>query len=312
MTDRIEVRSDFVDVEVMRLGPRLGPPIMLLPGLGANHRGYELRPERSFAEFMTEQGRTPWAVDFYVSWRAEGQDASALLHALEMALAELRRSEGVELEEVDAVGHSLGGLLLLALAVDGVPFRRIVALATGLDYRLGSPWFKKMLGLAARIRGLATTRRRVPGLPLRRLAAFGAGFTGRSMLPLEGDQFHPGTTEGATVRRFFREGVRDLSLPLLLDLASLYTDEGLRLGASERPLKEAVRGIDQPVLFVAARQDKVCTVESVRDAAERVPGATLLEVGAGQGRGNGYGHVDLLTAASALRDVYEPVATFLA
>lgn len=310
MTDRIEVRSDVVDVQLLRLGPRRGPPVLLSPGLGANHRYYELRAGLSFASFLSSRDRTPWAIDFDVSWRRDTEDASGLLRALEMALAELQREEGVALDEVDAVGHSLGGLLLLALAVDGLPLRRIVALATGLDYRLGSPWFKKLLGLTPRLKGLATTAR-LPGLPLKGIARIGSRLTGWKTLGVASDQFHPGATDMPTVRRFLREGVRDLSLPLLLDLASLYSDDGLRLGASGRPLKEAVGELRCPALFVAGRQDKVCTVESVRDAAGRVPGAELLEVGDGTRPGEGYGHVDLLTGRGALTEVFHPVATFL-
>lgn len=311
MPDRIHVSSELVDIEVVRLGPRVGPPVLLLPGLGANHRAYELRPEQSFAEYMTERERTPWALDFTVSWRREKQDAAALLHALEMALAELRRIEETELDDVDAVGHSLGGLLLLALLVDGVPLRRVVLMATGLDYRVGATRLRRLLGQATKLRPLAETRRPLPGVPLRKLAALGANLTGRGMLPFEGDQFHTGTTDPLTVQRFFREGVRDMTLPLLLDLAALYSEGGLSLGASELPLKEAVSGIEQPVLFVAARQDKVCVLGSVRDAAERIPGSQLLEVGAGAAGGAGYGHLDLLTATAARRDVFEPVGRFL-
>ncbi len=311
MPDRIHVSSDHVDVEIFRLGPRVGFPVLLLPGLGANHRAYELRGEQSFAEYMTETGRTPWAVDFTVSWRTKGQDASALLHALEIALAELRRSEDVQLEDVDAVGHSLGGLLLLSLLVDGVPFRKVVAMATGLDHRLGAHPIRRLLGQATKLRGLSTTRRPLPGVPLRKLAALAANLTGRGLLPFEGDQFHTGATDAKTVQRFFREGVRDMTLPLLLDLAALYSEDGLRLGASAQPLKEAVSGIECPVLFVAAGQDKVCRAESVRDAAARVPGARLIEVGAGSGRAGGYGHVDLLMARAARADVFEPVGRFL-
>lgn len=308
--EEIHVEGKQVDVRLIRASPVVGEPVLLVPGLGANPLAFELHQERSLAATLHAHGRTPWLADFHVHWRSRDQDATALLHALEVALAELRRHTGLDLDHVDAIGHSLGGILLLALAVDGAPLRRLVTLASGLDYRLGRSPLPRALSLSPK--GFAPLRlgARRGGLPLRRLATALSPMMGRGVaLPVERDQFHPGATPGPIVRRMIAEGVRDMPLALLLDLADLFTEGGLRLGRTERPLKDAVAGIDVPVLMVAAQQDRQCPVAAVRDAAARIPGARLLEVGGDGPRG--YGHVDLMTATRAPVEVFAPILSFL-
>lgn len=310
--EEIHVQGPQVDVHLVRAAPICGEPVVLVPGLGARPLAFELPEGRSLTAALHRAGRTPWLVDFDVHWRSSGQDATALLHALEVALAELRRHTGWGLHHVDAIGHSLGGILLLALAADGVPLRRLVTLASGLDYRLGRSPLPRALSLSPKGIGPLRIGARRGGLPVRRLASLAAPIMGRGLsLPIQRDQFHPGSTEGAVIRRMMREGVRDMPLALLLDLADLFTEGGLHLGRTDQPLKQAVSELTQPVLMVAARQDTQCPLASVRDAAARVPGARLLEVGGQGAPGEGYGHVDLMTATRAPEQVFAPLLAFL-
>jgi pimeloyl-ACP methyl ester carboxylesterase len=306
----LHVRNDAVDVHLHRLGPQTDRDIVLVPGLGASPLPFWSRPGRSLAGDLRARGWTPWTVDFQVSWRGRGQRADTLLHALEVAVATLERREDGPRQPVDAIGHSLGGILLLAMAAEGLALRRIVTLGSGLDYRLGRSPLPRLLSLAPK--GLPAVRLKLDrgGLPLTRLARLGAPLFGRGLgLPVEREQFHPGTTEGAVVRDVLRRGVRDLPLPLLLDLAALFSERGLHVGNKDLPIREAVSAITAPLLMVAGRQDRQCPVGSVRAAVTHIPSAQLLEVGA---TGAGYGHVDLLTGRCADRDVFDPVLAFLA
>jgi len=307
--EEIHVEGAQVDVHLERVRPVTGPSVLLVPGLGASPLSFELQDRLPLAEALHRAGRTPWLVDFHLSWRARGQDAAALLHALEQALAELRRHTGVPLSQVDAVGHSLGGILLLALAADGVPLRSLVAMASGLDYRLGRSPLPRALSLSPKGIGPLRIGARRGGLPATRLAAAAAPLFGRGLhLPIEREQFHRGSTPGPVVRRMMRAGVRDMPLALLLDLAELFTEDGLELGGSGEALKQAVTHLDLPVMLVGALQDTQCPIAAVRDAARRIPGAQLLEVGSPD---YGYGHVDLLTASRAPEEVFAPILAFL-
>ncbi len=306
--ETITVEGQDVDVTLTRIGPVQGRPTLLVPGLAATPAPFNLNERRPLTVALQDSGRSPWLADFEVSWRRPGQDAHALLHALEQALSELRRHTGADLDEVDAVGHSLGGILLLALAADGVPLRRVATMGTALDYRGGFGRLPDLLALAPD--GL-WARARTGGVPVSRLARFGAPLFGRSLTAsLQTSQFHPGSTPGPVVREMMRLGVRDLPFALLADLAALLTEGGLRLGRSGRPLRDAVSDLSLPVLMIAGRQDSQCPVTQVRDAVRRIPGARLLEVGQ-PGPGRGYSHVDLMTATRAPDEIFAPLVAFL-
>lgn len=313
---RIEGRG--VSVRLRRVGPHSDQAVVLVPGLGANPLAFTLHPRRSLVSTLQAGGRSTWLADFHVHWRSPRQDAMALLHGLETALAELRRVQGTALDRVDAIGHSLGGILLLALAADEVPFRRIVTMASAVDFRLGRAPLPRALSLAPKGVGplalgpIKAGARRLGGLPVQAIASAAAPLWGRGLdLPIERDQFHPGTTPGPVARRMMREGVRDMPLALLLDLADLFSRRGLSLGRHGRSLRDALLGIETPVLMVAARQDRQCPLESVRDAVGRLPRGELLEVGGEGGPGQGYGHVDLLTGTAADVEVFDPITRFL-
>lgn len=308
----LHVRNDAVDVHLHRHGPQTQRDVVLVPGLGASPHAFLSRPGRSLASDLRGAGFTPWTVDFQVSWRGRDQRAETLLHGLEVAVAELERRPDGPRTPIAAIGHSLGGMLLLALAAEGVALSHLVTLGAGLDFRLGRSPLPRLLSLAPKGLPPLPLRVRRGGLPLRRLARAGAPLFGRgARLPVERDQFHPGATDGAVVRGVIRDGVRDMPLPLLLDLAALFTERGLHVGRRDLALKEAVGAIAVPTLLVGAVQDRQCPIAAVRDTARRIPGARLLEVGASGARGGGYGHVDLMTARRAPTDVFDPVLAFL-
>jgi len=310
MREEIHVQTDTIDLRLVRLRPVTGPPVVYVPGLGANPRSVDLVATPNLAEALHTSGHTPWAVDFRIAWRRGGMCSLSLLRALELALVELEDHSGHRAHRFGAIGHSLGGILLLGIAARGVPLKRLITLGTGLDYRLGHVDLKHLLRFM-KIRGrLRRASQGLGGFPLRRPARVLAPLFGRGVnLPLQVDQFHPGATQGSVIRRFFREGVADVPFPLLLDLTGLFREEGLRFGDGAA-LKDQVRRLDVPVMLVAGRQDRQCPVDSVRDAADRIPGSALVEVGTSE-PGLGYGHMDLLLGRHAGRDVFPPILQFL-
>lgn len=308
----LALRGPDLDVVLLRTGPVVGPPTVLVPGLAASPVPFALHARRSLGATLAASGRTPWLVDFQVHWRGSGQDATRLLQALDQALDALAAHAGVDRHAIDAVGHSLGGILLLGLLVQGRPLRRVVTLASALDYRLGRAPLPRLLSLAPKgLRPIRLHLRR-GGVPVTRLAQVGAPLFGRGLdLPLQRDQFHPGSTPGEVVRLMMQAGVRDMPLALLMQLADLFTEEGLRLGPDQPALKDAVERLPGPVLYVAARQDRQCPLDAVRDAAARTPRGRLLEVGGDGAPGEGYGHVDLMTGSRAPEEVFDPIVAFL-
>lgn len=315
MSEEIRVQGVDLDLVLRPLGPPSSSAVLLVPGLGATPLSFTLHERRSLAQALAAAGHQPWTADFQLHWRRPRQDAGALLRALELGLAELARATRQDPSAITAIGHSLGGILLFALAAREARLRRFAALASGLDYRLGRAPLPRAVSLAPKGLGplahgpLKDGLARLGGLPARRLAQAAAPLWGRGFeLPFERDQFHPGCTPGPIRRRMMEEGVRDVPLALLLDLAGLFSRQGFALGDEGRPLREVVGRIAGRALLVAAVQDRQCPLASVRDAAARIPGARLLEVGA---TGTGFGHVDLLTGSEAPERVFAPVIRFL-
>lgn len=305
---RDEIHLPSSGVRLRRLAAQGGPPVLLLAGLGASPRAYGLQAVRPLPGMLRERGRSPWEVDLPPG--AGSGDGAALLAGLRDAVAAVGDAAGEPPERVCAIGHSLGGMLLLGLACAGTRLGGLVLLGTALDLREGGSHLRRAVRMLPLARAVAAVRPASRVVPLEGLAVRFHHLGGRAV-PLPGvrDQFHPGTTPGTVVRRFLAEAVRDLPIPLLVELADLFSDRGLRLGAS-LPLRDAVRSLRLPVLFVAGRQDRQMPLPAVRAAAESVPGARLLEVGEA-GRGRGYGHVDLLTGRDAPRDVFDPLLRFL-
>jgi len=284
-----------------------------VPGLSAGPLGFSLAGQRSLAGCLLAAGRSPWLLDIqYSAWKRQAQDFDCALACLRSAVEFLEQRGECEAGKLDGIGHSLGGLLLLALAAGGTPLRSVATLASALDYRHGRSSWAPVRSLAALGRALQPRAPRgLTGLPVELLGSLAAPLFGRRLpLPFEHLNFHPGSTDGPAIRKVVALGMRDLPLSLLLSLSGLLDDGGLIFGSPPAPLHERVAQLEIPVLLVAGLQDLQCSPEAVRAARDAIPGAQLLEVGAEEA-GQGFGHYDLLTGRRASEAVFGPLARWL-
>jgi pimeloyl-ACP methyl ester carboxylesterase len=288
------------------------PAILLVPGLSAGPFGFTVGGGRSLVRVLTAAGRTVWTVElaYSLSGRTR-QDFSAVVESVRRGIAHLREGTSSDAAwSFDAIGHSLGGLVLLALAATGAPIRRLVTLSTALEYHTQS-W--STLAPLARL-GELEPRRRSPGggIPVELLSRLTAPLFGR-LVPMffqEGN-FHRGSTDGALIRSVVAGSMRDLPLPLLASIAGLVLPEGLMWGDPKQSLTEAAAKLTLPVLMIAGRQDRQCPLEGVRRAVQLIPEARLLEVGTDEA-GLGFGHYDVITGTRAAEVVFAPMLEFLA
>ncbi len=309
----VRLTTRTVDIRLVPTGRQGGRPVVLVPGLAAGPMPFVVHPAASLADALQRQGLQPWTAEFGFSWRARGPGVACLVSALDAALDVLCQRCGVQREEILGVGHSLGGLLLLALQTGDRPLAGLATLATATGFQAG------LTGIRAH--GSAVCASWVPrlrpalsgGVPSRSLARIASARpAARAAGMLTGLQFHPGATEPSHQRAVLRQGVRDLPLRLLADLAELYRPEGLRLNGE--PLAVALESLTPPLLLVAAQQDRQCPPAAVRDTHRRARGSVLLEIGkeCTPPPEHGWGHLDLLTGARAPQTVFLPVARFLA
>jgi len=311
----LRVHGAPVPTTLRRYGPAASPqpPILLVPGLSAGPLGFTMGGSRSLVSVLVAAGRTVWTVDLGYSVRSRTrQDFTAVVESTERAIDLLdRRSHSADAGALDAIGHSLGGHVLIALAAAGARIRRLVTIATALDYRKGgSAWGS--LGPFARLGKLEPKRRAAGGgIPVELLTTLTWPLFGRIVpMPFQENNFHRGSTDGALIRAVVAGSMKDLPLPLLASLAGLVLPGGLTWGDPERSLTDAAAGLDLPTLVIGGRQDRQCPLEAVRHAAATVPGARLLEVGEGR-PGEGFGHYDLVTGTRAPVEVFGPIVDFL-
>ncbi|MCP4872693.1 MAG: alpha/beta hydrolase [Proteobacteria bacterium] len=287
--------------------------MLLVPGLSAGPFGFTVGGERSLVGALAAAGRSVWTVDLGYSVNSPTrQDFSAVVESVRRAIDVLdRRAEAGNDWAPDAVGHSLGGHVMLALTAVGAPIRRLATIATALDYRKGgSAW--TALSAPARLGKLEARRRSARGgIPVELLSTLTWPLFGRAVpMPFQENNFHRGATDGPRIREVVARSMRDIPLPLLASLAGLVLPEGLTWGDPKRSLTDAVADIEVPVLVVGGRQDRQCPVEAVRHAAATIPGARLLEVGEDR-TGLGFGHYDVVTGTRAPEQVFGPVVDFL-
>lgn len=113
-----------------------GNPVLLVPPLAVPADCYDLRPGQSLAEFLLEQGRTPYVVDYGdIGYSDRGLGFEDWIDDI-VPGAVRRVSADAGGKPVDVVAWSLGGTLslLTAAAHDDLPIRSVTTVGTPIDY----------------------------------------------------------------------------------------------------------------------------------------------------------------------------------
>lgn len=118
--------------------PHAGPPVLLVPPLGAPDFAYDLRRGCSLVEHLLRRGRTVYLVDY--GPMSFGDRALGIEHWVDDLLPRtIRQVAADESDDVHLVAWSLGGifaLLTVAAAVQGrdpLPVRSVSAIGTPVD-----------------------------------------------------------------------------------------------------------------------------------------------------------------------------------
>jgi polyhydroxyalkanoate synthase len=317
---RIEELStpDGATIELRRVREptegRVGVPVLLVHGLGANHRNNDLHPERSLARHLDRHGRDVWLLTLRsgrptagLARRAVRFEAMAR-YDLPTAIEAVRSRSGAE--RIDYLGFSMGGILLYAAlgrTVDEALVRRVVI--------CGSPG---IIGVPRVLRGLVRTlpRALVPGAPLRlvaRLFAFAAEWL---VTPIHRMILHPPNVPRGFTRLSMVNLVEDIPSGLQADFAEFAKDGTIRCGGE--PALEGLRDVAVPALFLAGSVDRLAPIRSVHRAYDAW-GANhptlekrFVSLGRDHGHANDYGHGDLAFGREVEREVFPLIADFLA
>ncbi|MCC6624100.1 MAG: alpha/beta fold hydrolase [Deltaproteobacteria bacterium] len=292
------------------------PPVLLIPGAGANRFTFGVSAGRSLAAILNARGRDVWLAELRGARSARPDARSAAVSLclkldldLPAILAHIREVTGQP--RVDLVGHSLGGLLAMLTA--GGPHAaevgRVVTLAAPGTFRGfvgGDAPGPVLRGLA---RGVEALGARIDQIALAGLARV------RGPIPhLVSFQRHflPGALDVVDRRLYLDHAVEDMPGGDLAQVAR-WVREGRLVDRLGKDLEARFAAVDHPVLAFASPRDKVVPLALVEAGFRRLgsPDKTLVRVGRDAGHARDYAHADVLLAPSAVVDVLEPLAAWL-
>lgn len=281
-----------------------GRPLVLVPSMINGSAILDLIEGRSFARWMSAQGRHVYLLDW---GRSTDDDAQAHMDTLlrERLLPALTFAGDTHGGPVDALGYCMGGTLLAAAAAQ-IPADRIgklVFLATPWDFHAGDRklqamvqyWSASGLALAAQQGVLPADWVQTvfasvdPAMAVRKFTDFAAM-----------DDADPRAALFVAVEDWLNDAAdlpRDIAQTCIQDW---YLNNAPAKGAW-RDVNP--RSITAPALVVAARRDRLVPPESSRALFDRLPGAAW--------QSPDTGHIGLMAGENAIDDIWQPIARWL-
>jgi pimeloyl-ACP methyl ester carboxylesterase len=289
--------------------------VLLVHGIGANHRNLDAEPERSLARLLHESGRDVWLLtlrsgrsDRRLLEHRKVRFRSMVDHDLPLAVEEiLARTKATS---IDFVGFSMGGMLLYAAFTRQLAEAKIRRVAI-----IGSPgliWPPiRWLRHAPVAVGLI-----IPHLPLRFLSRMFAFVAEHLRTPLHRVIYNPTNVAPGSVACAMVNMIADVPRAHVGDFTTWALTSGELVIVGERVL-DRLADIRTPALFIAGGGDKLAPPHAVEAAFEAWGHATDVEkeiivLSREAGARADYGHGDLAMGRHVVEDVFEPIVRFLA
>ncbi len=298
--------GDGWSIALSRYGSGRGPAVILCHGLAANRHGWDLSPERSLARHLGEQGFDVFALELRGNGRSEkpgfggkrwrwsffdyvAQDGPA-------AIDEVLRLTGRS--QVHWVGHSMGGILLLAmLALGEERIASGVTVGSSVDYSNTGSAFENLI----RLLPLTALVNPVPLGPVSAALAPGAlAFDN----PIDRFNVNPANIDRGLYRKLTGVGFHPIPAGVLRDLAGGFRTGGLRLPDGSACVGRLPSGV--PVLSMSGTADLQCS-----PTAARRHGSDHVVFGKVHGQAEDYGHFDMLVGDRAAREVWPTLTDWL-
>ena len=288
-------------------------PVLMCGGLAANRFTFDVGDDGSLARYLAEDGWDVWVMEL----RAHGRSPTPwhwwwygwclddhVEQDVPAALGAVRDATGAD--AVHMVGHSLGGILVYAHAARRPEeLRSGVAMGASLDYS-GAP------SIFHSIDQLAFLRHVLRGFPIGFLAAVSSPLAARGPSKIDAYNIHFGNIDGALYRRLNAIGFHTISTRVLAQLATAFSDGGLRTWDGERYL-DRLATTTTPLLAVAGNVDLQCSPQAARQTIDAVQGADarLVVFGEEHGHADDYAHIDLVLGKRARDEVWPVVRDWL-
>lgn len=298
--------SDDWSVALTRYGDHQGPAVVLCHGLAANRHAWDLTPQRSLATHLAQQGFDVFALELRGHGRSEKPGFGSKTwkwtffdYALKdgpAAIDEVLRASGKN--EVHWIGHSMGGILLLAmLALGEERIASGITVGSSIDYSNTGSAFENLI----RLLPLTALVDPVPLGPLAAALAPGAlAFDN----PVDRFNVHPPNIDRGLYRKLTAVGFHPIPAGVLRDLAGGFRSGGLCLPDGSACLSLLPTSV--PVLSIAGTADLQCS-----PTAARRHGTDHEVFGKVRGHVEDYGHFDLLVGDRAETEVWPVLVQWL-
>jgi len=294
-----------------------GAPVLLVHGVGANHRNNDLTEELSLARHLRRQGRDVWLLTLRSGLRPKSlaetrrvRFASMVQHDLPMAVTAVLERTGAK--QLDYVGFSMGGMLLYAAldhTIDSSQLRRVAIIGSPAIVRPPVPL--PVPSVVAKLPAFG-----YPTLRFRLAARIGAFASEWVRTPAHHWVFNPANVRAGVVRTSLMNIIEDVPGPLNSDFAS-WAATGGAVTLNGQPVLERLRALETPVVFFAGSVDRLAPPDSVRAAFDawgaerpRVDKQFVL-LGRAHGTREEYGHGDLAVGAHVEAELFAPLARFV-
>jgi pimeloyl-ACP methyl ester carboxylesterase len=311
--------ADGVEIPVVHykpLGtPRPAPPVLLLHGISANARHFDLDAEHSMARWLAARGFDAYSMslrstlDSLVPKEARkdvDSDATTLdtyaTQDLPAVIELVKRRTGAA--QVDFVGHSMGGLVLYAyLARGGDGIRAAVTLGSPARLRFGGK-------VEPFIREHGSILSHVSAVPNDTLAPLFWPVEGIET-PLDLLLVNPQNTSLTEWHRMVVEGTASMAGGVLRQFQRGIADDRFESADGKLDYLDALKTVKTPILFVAGKTDRIALVDGVK-AAYRVAGGDkrFLIAGVENGFAYDYNHLDMLAGERAPVELWPQVQTW--
>jgi len=295
------------------------PPVLVVHGVGANHRNNDLSEEVSLARHLSRAGRDVWLLTLRSGLRARSltetrrvRFRSMAHHDVPVAVREVL--ERTQQAKLDYVGFSMGGMLLYAAlghTLDEKHLRRVAI--------VGSPAVVKppvplpVPRFVGRIPPVL-----YPTLRLRLAARAGAFAVEWLTTPAHRWVFNPENVAPGVARSSLVNVIEDIPGPLNSDLASFAANRDGAIVLDGAPVLDRLRGVRLPAAFFAGAADRLAPPDSVRVAFDAWAAEAsdvdkrFVVLGVAHGASADYGHGDLAVGSRAEEELFAPLSAFLA
>ncbi|MBI5510756.1 MAG: alpha/beta fold hydrolase [Deltaproteobacteria bacterium] len=294
-------------------------PVLMVHGLGANRLNLDLDARLSIARAARDRGFNVYLLELRGAGMSEppqGKERGELEWGfgehrdldLPAALKAVLAHSGAT--AVHAFGHSMGGMLVAAMAAGTAQhrIRSLTAVASPLVKGLElAPRERRLLEVGARL-APANPMRHVPLKPLMLAAGSVISFSAKLV---DGMLLNAQNCDDEVMARMAKEGIADVPVKLLLQIAAQLSgeaSEGLPFEHEDRLGRVRV-----PAFVVSGSVDRVAPKAAVQAFANRLGSKDLRyrEMGRSFGDGTDYGHGDLLVGRNAPEEVFPLLLDFL-